>query len=140
MSKRTTATLWAQDGRIFIRTDYDADFVDAFKKMVPPKHRSWKPKPEKVWTCDPAYLDQLHALCEKYFHDVSVMESNGNGEASDVDGANPYELFLRHCPNDYLKKIHRAIVAAVHPDKGGSQEAAADVNTAWKVIREERGI
>lgn len=137
----TLATLWAQDGQIYIRTDYHEAFIKDFKELVPAQHRSWKPKPEKIWTCNPAYLDDLHRLCQRYFTEVTILEAEvGNGNSAVVDGMDPYRLLLSHCPDEYLKKIYRAIINAVHPDKGGSPGAAADVNTAWKAIRSERGL
>lgn len=146
-SELKAATLWAQDGRIFIRTDYDPDFVTKFKEMVPAKHRSWKPKPDRIWTCEPAYLDELHTLCSRLFDTVSILEpENESGIPADsvgVDGANgedSYRMLLKHCPDAYLKKIYRAVIRANHPDKGGTAQAAADVNLAWKAIRTERGI
>lgn len=138
---KTTATLWAQDGRIRIRSDYNTEFIDAFKQMVPPQHRSWMPKPDKLWTCEPSYLDDVYQLCQKFFDDVSILEEGGGDAAggNGVDG-NPYEALLKHASDDFLKKVHRSLIKACHPDKGGDAKIAAQVNAAWKRIREERGM
>lgn len=137
---KTTATLWSQDGRIRIRSDYDAGFVEAFKRMVPGKHRSWMPKPDKMWTCEPAYLEELHELCNQFYDDVSILEGDGDEAANDSVEGNPYEALLRYASDGFLKKVYRSLIEACHPDKGGDPKKASAVNAAWKRIRELRDI
>lgn len=137
---KTTATLWSQDGRIRIRSDYNAEFVEAFKRMVPGRHRSWMPKPDKMWTCEPAYLEELHELCIRFYDDVSILEGDGDsGEAAGIEG-NPYEELFKHASDEFLKKVYRSLIKACHPDHGGNPKKASAVNAAWKRIREARGI
>jgi hypothetical protein len=68
---------WFGIDRVFVRTPYDQDFVAELKTTVPAAYRTWNDKtktPPLVWHFDPAYLEPMFLLCQKYF-EVTVLDT-----------------------------------------------------------------
>jgi len=124
------ATIFIDDltGRIALRTPYDTDFLDEFRGVVPRDNRTWD-KPAKLWYVDIHFLDQLVALCERYFEvevPPQMVEGSGNGDC--------YEMFLKHVSKDCISKIWRIVARELHPDMGGDKEKFVEAKQGYEEI------
>lgn len=139
-SRPTGATLWLKDGWIMCRTPFDLDFVDELKKKIKAAYRRWSPN-DKLWKVDPSQDEVLIEIVTKYFGEPTIIEDKEQVVIAALpEGDDPYAALLKLAPNDVLKKIHRQIVLAVHPDHGGTNEAMATANSAWQAIKTDREL
>lgn len=142
-----TATLWPIDGMIALRFRFDKNLIDDLKLLVPGTHRKWCPdttdKFKSHWRFEAGFLDAVTNLLERHGFEVSILGA-GNTSAAPVVIEVPEikqacYMLLKHANPEDRKKLYRAVMMAVHPDRGGDPEAAKEVNTAWAVIDAELG-
>lgn len=51
---------------MYLESPYNADFIEALKKEIPPDERKWDSKRNQWWISD-AYLDEVDDLLRIYF-------------------------------------------------------------------------
>lgn len=135
------ATIWIANGRVNLRCDYETEWISRFKSMVPARHRKWDGKPNFVWSFDPAYLDDVNALCEKYFEVTVLTDSTTETPAPVSLTGDPILVLCSLASNEALKKLHRQVALECHPDMaGGSTEKMSQANAAWDAIKKARGL
>jgi hypothetical protein len=98
---------------------------------------------------DPAALDDLMEVAQKFFPTIKVMETPQQQERrQEPEVVEPLEdgtygtiaNLLRASSTETLKKLFRLMAVDLHPDRGGDVETMKKLNTAWDRIRMERGI
>jgi hypothetical protein len=133
------ATLWVKDGWIYIRTPFNADFIDDLKNDIPPRARKYLPV-DKEWKVEAAYAEDVEKLVRKYFGEPTIVQNEVYVQGPAVSGDDPYARFLRACPTPVLAKLYKVAAIELHPDRGGDANAMAEVNAAWTEIKKDRGI
>jgi hypothetical protein len=133
------ATIWLQDGWIFIRSDYCAEFVQGLKDYIPPAHRKWRQE-DRLWTVAPTHLKLLRDILRRFGYSVADYVVEEPARKKPVAVMSPYDELLSALPDQALKKAYKAIIAVVHPDAGGDHETAVRVNRAWERICKLRNI
>lgn len=144
---KVTPRVWAENGWIKCITPYSEDFVEELKARINWRLRQWSPS-ERVWMVDPAALDDLMEIAQKYFPTISVVQNPQPQQQSMEPPAEVLEdgtygtiaNLLRASSTETLKKLFRMMAVDLHPDRGGDVETMKLLNTAWDRIRLERGI
>src|SRR5262249_59318111 len=63
---------YQEDGSITIRSPYDQDFLEDFKRSIPWRHRRWVAD-EKHWWVDWRFAKDAEVLCRDWYDDVKVI-------------------------------------------------------------------
>jgi hypothetical protein len=133
---RGRATIWSEGSWLFVRTPYDKEWIAELKIDIPYAGRKWDAD-QKLWKVDPAYLDDLIDVTEKYF-DVSVINPNPEPEVVMISAGaetDAYSRMLKLASPGLLKKVYRLIASEIHPDKGGPAHGMVELNAAWDEIK-----
>lgn len=135
------ATIWADsEGFICCRTyGYVEEYPIEIKQNIKGKLKSWNMRNDRIWRFDPSVYDIASFITEKYY-DVTYVKDESPSTSVDTYTGDPYSEFLRCLPDMLLKKVYRLIVSDLHPDKGGSSEEMAKINSLWQVIKKDRNI
>lgn len=140
------ATVWVEDGYIWARVAWNANkspqLNSRLKTRLPPGTRRWNPD-KKAWQFDPAYDTELMEVLEEYCTEVHVLETEKEiVEVPIPMGQDAFSQLFRLAPDALLRKFHRELVIAFHPDRigGGDNEKMITINSAWEKIRKERGL
>jgi len=139
---KAKATLWLEGAWIKVRTPYVPSFVADLKAIIPRGQRKWDPD-EKVWCVDPAYDEDLIALCERMFDRVEVVEVEPEVVEVPVavSGTDPAGEMIRLCPDATLQKVYRVIAASLHPDApDGDASKFVLLGQAFEQLKKDRGI
>lgn len=56
-------------GGVYIDSPYDADFLDALKRHIPPEYRQWKPEVKQWWVHE-KYARQAEIDARAFFANV----------------------------------------------------------------------
>lgn len=153
---------WRKDGWVWIMTPYHPLFVHRVKFLIPGYARCFDPT-AKVWSCESGYADLLLDTALDVFGEKPTeippipapkAESRQRQERQEQrekkrrerDGRetgsskkpSPFAIFMGFMPDDMLKKTYRALVVALHPDRGGSHEDMVALNNAMEEITRRR--
>jgi len=63
--------------RTEVRFDYNMQFVERLKALIPHTNRSYNPK-TKVWAIEDAYTSEVVEVAKKYFKKCSLVEVKGD--------------------------------------------------------------
>jgi hypothetical protein len=72
--------------------------------------------------------------------DMAVLGNLLRGSQPPPWAPSPWETLARALPETALRAARAAAVQASHPDAGGSNKHAAEVNAAWDAIRKEKHL
>jgi len=143
---KVTPRIWAENGWIKCVTPYSEEFVNELKGKISWRLRQWSPS-ERVWMVDPAALDDLMEVAQKFFPSIAVVK---NGETSEPPESSVDYLedgtygtmanMLRVASVDTLKRLYKNLAMDIHPDRGGDKDTMRLLNIAWDRIKLERGI
>ena len=124
------ATIWVDrsSGKICLRTPYNEEYLEEFRKLIPKEYRQWD-RSIKVWLIDPHFMEDIVRLCEKYFRLDVLPESSSNG--------NCYREFLMHVSKEALSRIWKIVAKDLHPDHGGDARKFIRAKDAYEKILEE---
>lgn len=123
-------------------TPYNDEFLNYFRGVVSSSRRKWNPD-KKLWTFAPEYLIQVYYYAKDIFQDVI-----GDAYVKEElrlrleTKTNPYAVMYltKQAPDWLVEKVFRLLMGDErsefrHPDKGGEQAKAAELNTAMDKIR-----
>lgn len=126
-----------------VQTPYHPQFVEFLKVAVPASDRSYEPV-NKTWLFAEKYLDPIKGAAEKFFGQAEVtIVTKQQASASAQAPAKAQTIdqvmleFMRLLPFEAAQKAFRAGAMALHPDRGGSMEAMAKLNTLWDRLEKE---
>lgn len=133
-----TATVWLDpETRIVaVRTPYDPAIVASLKTMIPGSLRRWDGT-RKIWLVDQTMMPKLEELLARlsyHVEDGTLAEER----TAPANGHSPYHDLLVDVPEGTLRKVYRVLAIDCHPDRGGSTELMAKINTAWAEIEQLR--
>lgn len=132
---------YQEDGSATMRTPYDVDFIDEFKRLISWRQRTWDPD-AKVWHIRPSAVDDVIAFCKTYYDDVNiVMFSRQRSQSSGTrsDGALDV-LYLRPgAPKELIDAAYKTLARLHHPDKGGDTATMQAINAAYERIKDATG-
>ena len=126
---------------VVVSCPYSAEWVTKIKRFVNPEHRAYHPT-TKEWEIEIGLINVVEELCRECFADVIVenIDAAGDPQRPPTEVFTSYHRMIAHLPNDGLRRVYKTALTAVHPDLGGSHEAAVAVNAAWDEIRKDRGL
>ena len=139
------------DGRIALRSPYNARFVEQLKAAIAWDCREWDGQ-RKCWLLSPLALDPLLVLCAREQIGVKDDRSQPGGESAEA--LSPYALMpedlrasfvtLYLAPNAPLcvaEASFRALAKVFHPDFFvGEEEVMQRLNAAIHIIRGYLGL
>jgi len=121
--------VWISDnGMVRVKSAYNASFVHEIKQM-PRGKRHWDGD-RKVWDFEYELLDEVVALCKKFYKEVIVV---GNEVKSDVP--EPWTKLFYMLNDQDMASIHRVLAKRYHPDMGGKDGEMAKINELFKELR-----
>lgn len=143
MYDRDVAFVWvdAVSGGIMYRGAYKRACIDDLHAKIPVASRRWM-KAERVWQVDPQWVDVLLGVLRDHYAKVEEHTGAGGSKHAPPPTAvvksdhDPLSTMIHLANDGTLKKIYRLIALDVHPDHGGSTQAMAELNTAWKQVCE----
>ena len=145
--RRVTPRIWAENGWIKCVVPYEENFVGELKEKIDWRLRSWSPS-EHAWMVDPAVLDDLMEIAQRYFPTIAVVDQHQQQQQSVESTAERLEdgtygtmaNILRVASTDTLKRLYKNLAVDLHPDRGGDKDTMRLLNVAWDRIKMERGI
>lgn len=128
---------------------YDSRFLALLTGLTNKKkiaiYRTMFPDGSVSWEIDPALFDPFISIAGDYYDviipgDKKSKKKTGPKIQTDLSDSDPYSQFLRLAPNNVLTQIHKLMVFALHPDKGGDTVKMQNLNDSWREIKKERGL
>lgn len=127
----TATARYAPDGSVTIRTPYDEQLVDDYKTCIPRQYRRWDPV-RKVWFFDPPWSDEAVDIARAFFPGLVVV----GAAQDDVPAPDGWAVALfAALPERLHDPAYKALVKVVHPDIGGDERAAQQLNDAHRSRR-----
>lgn len=119
----------ASNGGWWLRTPYDATFVDELKGLIRYPLRKWDQNRKQWWIHSSAMPMALQIMRRHYDRVIEL-------GAAPAQSANPYEALhlLPTAPPQVVKAAYRALAQLHHPDKGGDTAAMQAVNAAYEAL------
>ena len=116
-------------GREMIQIDapYSKDWTATLESSVQKHHKFFDPG-DKFWYVRESQFDKICLIMEKYFDDV-VLVGFESRDACPTTWATLW--LLPGAPQELVKTSYRVLASLYHPDKGGSNEAMAELNEAY---------
>lgn len=145
MSKMKVCTVWVEGTWILIRSAYHKtltpNFNQELKDRIQHGARRWDPD-QKVWKVDPSYEQILLEILNRWFEEVTILETNAPPAPAPALAADTDAIakMVRLCPDAVLPKVYRTIAAALHPNAGGDEEKMRELNMLWTQIKTEKGL
>ena len=146
--------------RLTVPERIENGFLDVFKETIPETHRRFQ-KHSKTWVISMELHGIVKAMCRDYFDHVVDQVSGEQDDASAWGFAgstpnsgytgvllpktepspSPYTALylIPTAPQEVVKSAYRALAAKHHPDTGGNEELAKQINLAYEQIKKERG-
>lgn len=119
--------------RYALAFDYSPAMVDAIKRNIPSRQRTWKGD-IKQWWFKPEAQDSMLALCFLHCGDVQHVHENGSlTPVLPVETVEAYRTLhlLPSAPVELVKHAYRVMCKIHHPDKGGTTRTMQRVNEAY---------
>ena len=111
-----------------ISTPYNADFVQNIKSLIAPSMRSYDPA-TKMWSCHAGALAEVVDLLKVYYDEVINCVPVEDNKPQDLLCV--FDELFKMIPGEYQDKVYKALVQAVHPDHGGSNDNMVKLNKAY---------
>lgn len=145
-----------REGRVYVETSYDKDWVNDIKIAVPQHKRWWEPQ-VGIWAFDASFYQCVLHITQLHFGGDIVDATGGVGEPQDMqwkarlEGRAPAApkplrnetprsiLFVTDDAPDYvITAAYRALAARMHPDKGGTDADMQKLNAAYSILTKNR--
>jgi hypothetical protein len=130
------AELFYMDTEIWVKTPYDADFVESIKAEIPKEYRRWDSE-EKVWAVSYLYEDDLIRLCKIYYDGVVQYGRQTYATVPQSPQAYATLHLLPSAPREVVMAAYRALSKLYHPDvsqKPDATEKMKEINIAFDRI------
>lgn len=130
------AELFYMDTEIWVKTPYDADFVESIKVEIPKEYRRWDSE-EKVWAVSYLYEDALIHLCETYYDGVVQYGRQAYTPVTQPPQEYATLHLLTSAPREVVMAAYRALSKLYHPDVSQKPDAAEkmkEINIAFDRI------
>lgn len=125
--------IWNRDGSLTIRTPYVANLIEDWKFDIQSAFRTYDPK-TRTWTFhgESAPMAALDLL-RRYVARVEVEDNRPGQHRATTSAATPWAAALFQALPDRLHRpAYRALARVVHPDVGGDNELAQQLNDAFR--------
>lgn len=122
-----------EDGDVWIRASYDAEFVDALKDAIPFKKRRWLPG-EKAWVCSGGFLDDIIGIASAFFPGAKL----GNAPKQPKRRDGPWQEIGKMMGPEEYKSLFRALAKKCHPDTGGSNKKMVRLTELFNELGKEK--
>jgi hypothetical protein len=147
----SSVKIWwdASIGAYRLTSGYNKSLLETFKLLVPASQRSYDPE-TKIWT----FTEQTLPMVEKVLTMVGLkatIVSRQQAEAASASGSNTSAsahssqatldtvilAFVKAMPYESMQKAYRDAAMRCHPDRGGSMDKMAQLNSTWQRLEKE---
>ena len=123
-----------EDGDVWVKASYDAEFVEALKDAIPFKKRKWDPQ-EKVWVCSGGFLNDILGIASAFFPGAKLGQDPKRRRVK-KDGA--WEEVRRMMGPEEYKSLFRTLAKRYHPDAGGSDKEMMKLTELFNELGKQR--
>lgn len=107
-----------------------------------PIFRNMYPNGEVDWEVDPSLFDPFIQIAGDYYDVIIPGDDKSKKRRAQIksNDDDPFSDFLRLAPDNVLTQIHKLMVFALHPDRGGDTAKMQKLNDSWRKIKKERAL
>ena len=127
------------DGTYQVTFPYDPIVVDAIKRIVPARSRTYDPS-QSAWIVASVCRDTIHQMLEDVFVHVEMdAEETYSPPPSPTSTPRHTEYHVLHlqptAPPELVESAYKTLTKLYHPDRGGDHDKMTEINAAVSAIR-----